>query len=236
MDTKTALDEVRKYFESIPSQPAPPPVDMTEPPQTEERRLTIDDPLARLPRVDIAYKIPPSLSPDDDALDVLATILSGGRSSRFYETIVRQKQLSPCRLRRSRERVARPGPVQHRQRRPLPGKSSPMLEAAIDAEIERVKAGPIADWEMEKARNGARRQFMGSLGTRCRGRCSWRSTRCSTTTPIGSTRAADRHRQGHRRRRPARRQQYLVPENRTVVMTLPKAGGRDEGRRSDDRP
>ena len=36
----------RKYFESIPAQPAPPAVDITETPQTSERRLSLDDPLA----------------------------------------------------------------------------------------------------------------------------------------------------------------------------------------------
>ena len=76
---------MEKYFGAIPSQPAPPQVDMTEPPQTEERRLTLEDALARLPRLDMAYKIPPSSSPDGEALTVLGTILSGGRSSRFYE-------------------------------------------------------------------------------------------------------------------------------------------------------
>ena len=66
--------------------------DMAEPAQTEERRLTLEDGLARLPRVDMAYKIPPSSSPDDEPLSVLGTILwvaavrattrpSSGRSS-----------------------------------------------------------------------------------------------------------------------------------------------------------
>ena len=54
---------MRKYFEGIPSQPAPPKVDVTEPAQTAERRQTIDDALARLPRIDMAYKVPPSSSP-----------------------------------------------------------------------------------------------------------------------------------------------------------------------------
>src|SRR4029079_7555335 len=94
VDTKTAVGKVERYFGSIPAQPPPPQVDMTEPSQTEERRLTIEDQLARLPRIDIAYKVPPSSSPDMDALSVLGTILSGGRSSRFYEAIVRQQQLS----------------------------------------------------------------------------------------------------------------------------------------------
>src|SRR6476661_2012634 len=94
VDPKTTLAKVEKYFGGIAAQPAPPKVDMTEPPQKEERRLTLEDGLARLPRLDMAYKIPPSSSPDTDALTVLGTILSGGRSSRFYESIVRQKQLS----------------------------------------------------------------------------------------------------------------------------------------------
>src|SRR4029079_7106520 len=93
-DTKTVLAKMEKYFGALPKQPAPPAVDMTEPPQTQERRLTLEDALARLPRLDMAYKIPPSSSPDTDALTVLGTILSGGRSSRFYESIVRQKQWS----------------------------------------------------------------------------------------------------------------------------------------------
>ena len=81
VDAKSTIEKVRKYFETIPSQPAPPPVDMAEPGQTEERRATLEDPLARLTRIDMAYKVPPSSSPDDDALTVMATILSGGRAA-----------------------------------------------------------------------------------------------------------------------------------------------------------
>lgn len=44
---------------------------------------------ARLPRLDMAYKVPPHGS--GYALSVLATVLSGGRSSRLYESIVRQQ-------------------------------------------------------------------------------------------------------------------------------------------------
>src|SRR3954465_9204844 len=57
LDTKTALAKLEKYFGGIAAQTAPPRVDMTEPPQMEQRRLTLDDALARLPRIDMAYKI-----------------------------------------------------------------------------------------------------------------------------------------------------------------------------------
>src|SRR5207247_4680227 len=69
----------------------PPAVDTSQAAQTAERRQTIDDALARLPRLDIGYRIPSTLSPDDDTIDVLALVLSGGRASRFNEIIVRQK-------------------------------------------------------------------------------------------------------------------------------------------------
>src|SRR5512134_2430451 len=41
VDTKTTLEKVRKAFGAIPSQPAPPAVDLTEPPQQGERRQTV---------------------------------------------------------------------------------------------------------------------------------------------------------------------------------------------------
>src|SRR5512144_1760424 len=47
VDAKQALEKIRARFESIGSKPAPPAVDMTEPPQTSERRQTIEDSMAR---------------------------------------------------------------------------------------------------------------------------------------------------------------------------------------------
>ena len=111
----------------------------------------------------MVYKTPPSSSPDDDALRVLGTVLSSGRSSRFYENIVRQKQLAPNVSAfggesRGPNLFSIVGTVN-------PGKSVADLEAAIEAEIERVKTGPIEDWEIEKARNNARNQLVNSLGS-----------------------------------------------------------------------
>src|SRR3954469_2124177 len=70
VDPKATLEKVKKFFGGIERQPTPPAVDATEPPQTEERRATVDDALARLPRLDMAYHVPESSSPDYDALTV----------------------------------------------------------------------------------------------------------------------------------------------------------------------
>ncbi len=220
VDTKTTLEKIRKYFEGIPAQTPPQPVDMTEPPQKEERRLTLDDPLARLARIDMAYKIPPASSADHDQLEVLGTVLSGGRSSRFYENIVRQKELSPgvnafAGESRGPGLFGVSGTVS-------PGKSVADLEAAIDAEIERLKAGPIEEWEMEKARTSARSQLVNSLGSSLDraitlgedaifydnpGKINTRADSIAKVTAADVQEAA---------------KQYLVKTGRTVIVTVPK--------------
>src|SRR3954469_21074384 len=85
--TDEVIAKVKKYFDEIPAQPAPPPVDMTEPAPTGERRVVLEDALARAPRVDLSYVVPPSSSPDEAAISVLGTVLSSGRSSRFYKKV-----------------------------------------------------------------------------------------------------------------------------------------------------
>jgi predicted Zn-dependent peptidase len=221
VDTKTTLEKVRKHFEAIPSQPAPPVPDMTEPPQKEERRATLEDSLARLARIDMVYKIPPSSSPDYDALSVLGTVLSGGRSSRFNEVIVRQKQLATS-----------VGAFAGESRGPglfsvvgivAIGKAVADVETAIDAEIERLKAGPIESWEIDKARNSARSQLVTGLGSSLNraitigedalfyndpGRINTQADRIAKVTAADVQRVAN---------------QYLVKTGRTVIITTPKA-------------
>jgi predicted Zn-dependent peptidase len=214
------LAKVRKYFEAIPAQPAPAPVVVEEKPQTAERRVVLEDPLARLSRLDIGYKIVALGSKDDEALSVLGTVLSTGRSSRLYEAIVRQKQLSSgvgagaSQLR---------GTGHFRFNATLsPGKSMADLEAAIWEEIEKVKTGPIADWEIEKARNQARRQLVGTLQSSLNravlmaqdalyfnepGRINTMPARIAAVTAADVQRVATT---------------YLVPGRRTVVVTNPK--------------
>ncbi len=223
VDAKVTIEKVRKLFEPLPAQPAPPKVDMTEPEQKEERRTTLEDGLARLTRIDMVYKMPPSSHADFDSLQVLATILGsgGGRSSRFFESIVRDKQLSTgvsafAGENRGPGLFSIVGTV-------TPGKAVADLEAAIEAEIERVKTAPIQGWEMEKARNSARSQLVGNLGSALGravtlgedalfydqpDRINTTADRIAKVTPEDVQRVA---------------KQYLVKTGRTVVITVPKA-------------
>jgi predicted Zn-dependent peptidase len=218
----------RKYFESIPAQPAPPTVDVSQAAQQGERRLALDDKLARLPRLDISYRIPPDAAPDSDAVDVLTAVLSTGRSSRFYEGIVRQKQLA------ANVNAFAPNSRGPRLLRivatPTPGKSVEDLEAAIDAEVERVKTDPIAGWEMDKARNTARRQLVGNLGqslTRAIELAQYAlvfndPNRINTEYQrIEAVSAADVQNAAR---------QYLTRENRSVIVTRPAPAASKGGR------
>ncbi len=219
VDTSGTLALVRKYFEGLPAQTAPPAVDTAEPPQASERRGTVDDPLARLPRLDMAFKIPSGSSPDTDAISVLATILSGGRSSRFYEVLVRQKQLATSVF-------ANPGTARGTGLftvvgNPLEGRDVAELEAAITAEIERVKTEPIAGWEMQKARTTARSALVNSLGSALNRAVLLSEYALFYDNPDRINTQADRIDKvsADDVQRVAR--QYLVASNRTVVTTLP---------------
>src|SRR2546421_7888754 len=91
--TADAIKKIKEYFEKIPRQPDPPAVDMAEPEQKAERRAGVDDALARLAQVDIAFKTVPGNTADFYALQVLSTALQSGQSSRLYQALVKDKQL-----------------------------------------------------------------------------------------------------------------------------------------------
>jgi predicted Zn-dependent peptidase len=177
----------------------------------------------------MAYRLPPAPSPDEYALSVLGTVLSGGRSSRFYEQIVREKQLA---TNASAFASMSRGPGLFRVvAMAAPGKAMADIEKAIETEIERVKTGPIADWEIQKARTSARSSFIGSLGSSLSRAILLSEYALFYDDPdlinrraaeIAKVTAADVQRVAR---------QYLTPQNRTVLITNPKAKAASEGGR-----
>jgi zinc protease len=220
IDPRQTLEKVRKAFGGIPAQPQPPAVDMTEPAQTAERRQRVDDPLARLARVDIVFKVPARASDDQDAVQVLGTILASGRSSRFFQKVVREQQLAST-IFAGRDGAVGPG-LFRINAMVAPGKTPEAVEAAVLAEIERVKTERIEAWEIEKALNNAKRGVVGGLtsslqrGTQLAefaavfndtGRINQRVERLTKVTAADVQRVAAK---------------YLTAANRTVVTTVPK--------------
>jgi predicted Zn-dependent peptidase len=229
-----ALATIKKYFENIPRQPDPPAVDMTEPEQKAERRTSVDDVLARATRVSIAYKTLPGNTADFYALQVLANVLGGGgggfggggggSSSRLSQKLLREKEMvininSNAQENRGVGAFFVTGTLR-------PGVKTEDVEAAVYEEIARLQKEPIADWELQKARNGARRNFINGLQSSLARANSigqyavyygdpnlinTRLDRVSAVTKEDVQRVANK---------------YLVQTNRTVVITVPKGGGR----------
>jgi predicted Zn-dependent peptidase len=94
VDVTEVKKMVEKHFAAIPSQPTPPRPDLTEPPQTKEKRVSQTDKLANLPALATGYHVPPQNSPDFPAMALLVQILQGDDSSRWYQRLVKEKELT----------------------------------------------------------------------------------------------------------------------------------------------
>jgi zinc protease len=214
------LVKIRKYFEPIPSQPAPAPVVVQEPPQTAERRKTLTDNFAPLARIDIAYKTVPGNTADWYALDVLSDILARGQSSILAQKLVRDK-----------EAATGANAFENEQRGPglfqlsaiiRPGHTPEEVEKMIDEEIERAKREPYSNEMLAKVRMlDLRGEISGMTSTLNRA-----ATMADDTvffndptliyTQVGklnAVTAADVQRVA---------QKYLTANNRTVIITNPK--------------
>ena len=220
-DTKDALAKIRSNFESIPRQPDPPSVDMTEPQQTAERRASVDDVLARAIRVDLAYKAVPGNTNDFYALQVLSGVLQGGQSSRLYQKLVKEKEMATGIFGNMDEK--RGVGALYSSATLRPSIKAEDVEALIYAEIERLKKEPIADWELQKAKNTTRRNFINGLQSSLSrainigqytvyynepSLVNTRLDKVAAVTKEDVQRVANK---------------YLLDTNRTVVVTMPKA-------------
>ena len=85
---------VEKYFGDIPLQSVPERPDINEPKQTKEKRVNQTDKLANLPAVAISYHLPDQESADYAPMVLLDLILQGDDSSRFYQRLVKEKEIS----------------------------------------------------------------------------------------------------------------------------------------------
>lgn len=219
--TADALAKIRSNFESIPRQPNPPAVDLNEPAQKAERRANLDDVLARAARVDIAFKGAPGNTADFYALQVLSNALQSGQSSRLYQKLVKEKEIATGVGGFMDERRGVGGFYTNATLRP--GAKPEEVETAIYAEIERLKKEPIADWELQKAKNTTRRNFITGLqsslnravtmGTMITyygdpNLINMRLEKVAAVTKEDVQRVANK---------------YLADANRTVIVTTPKA-------------
>jgi len=223
------LPKIRSLFGHIPRGPEPPKVTTVEPPQRGERRLSVKKD-AELPLVLAAYHVPNLAHRDTYALDILAYVLGGGESARLHQRVVYEKQLASY-------AVAEYSSV-HVDRHLfwlsaglLPGKTAEEVEQALSAEVEGLQREPIADRELQKAKNQIESEFIFAQDS-VRGLANWLGAYESVAgwrllagylDGIREVTAADVQRVAR---------QYLTPDNRTVGILIPtKPGVTAEGTR-----
>jgi zinc protease len=215
-----ALAKIKKYFEGIPSQPAPARPDMAEPQQNAERRKSIEDGFAQVPRIDIVYKIPAYNSPDYMPLNVLMSILGSGQSSRLYQELVKEKQLAAnvfasAAARRATGLASIIALVR-------PGVKMDDVENTVYGEVDKVQTEPVADWELEKIRLKYRHDHAAQLSSTLSRAVqlayytvAWNDPEVINTeeSRLDAVTKEDLLRVAKK---------YLIPTNRTVITTVPQ--------------
>jgi predicted Zn-dependent peptidase len=217
-------DEVFKladlYFSRIPSGPRPEPVRTKEPEQWGERHVSVS--AKSQPYLVIGYHMPDAKSKDSPALEALANIIGRGRSSRLYESLVKQKKVaiqSSC-------MSGFPG-----DKFPslifffalaAQGKTSAECQAAIEEEIERIKKESVTEDELTKFK----RTTVKSLLSQMRSNTQMAAMLTYADVVLGSTDEAfnqvDKVRAITAEDIKRVANQYLVITNRTIGEVIPE--------------
>lgn len=228
-DVKPAevLALAKRYIEPIPRQEPPPKVRTKEPEQQGERRVELRRPAA-LPIVLAAYHVPETKSAASAALQVLTTILSGGRSSRLTRRLVDQEQ-AVLNVNMGGGQSLDPGQlIVSMQVRS--GNDPRKAEALLYEEFEKLSRDGVTAEELERAKNQILAGYYRGLRTIAGKanlignyevfRGSWKEI-AETEKEIRAVTAEDVKQAASK---------YLTAKNRTVGTLIPEAAGRKEVR------
>lgn len=148
-DAQEARALVQTYFGTLKPGPRPPAVRVATPEITRERRLVVTDRI-ELPRLNLAWHTPPMFAPGDAELDLAAHVLGGGKASRLYGLLVRDRQLAQSvEVGQDSQSLSSVFGIEVVAR---PGVALADIEALVDAEIARLAATPPSDAELAQAR------------------------------------------------------------------------------------
>jgi zinc protease len=148
---ESLLPTIKQLFEPIPRGPEPKPVMTMEAEQKGERRFLLKRE-AQVPFVMMGYRVPNYTSEDSYALDVLESILSRGKSSRLYQSLVYDQKLSLAVGAEYGLMQADPG-LFYFYALVSPGQKVETVEEALRKEIMRLQSDPPTDLELQRAKN-----------------------------------------------------------------------------------
>src|SRR5687767_3796459 len=147
---------VEKWFGEVPKgapvEPIAPPAAML----TAVKRQTMTD-RVRLPRLFLGWLTPRVYAPGDAALDVVSSVLAGGKNSRLYKRLIYDTQMA-----QEVNAYQQSGPLGSSfiiDVTARPGKTAAEIQKAIDEELERLKREPPSAREVERALNQIEASF-----------------------------------------------------------------------------
>jgi zinc protease len=152
------LSVIENSFGSVPRGALPEQEVGEELNQIGERRILVKKE-AQLPTLVMGYHVPNLKNPDSFVLEVIASILSSGKSSRLYRSLVEEKRLVLS-ADADHSLLSRDPGLFYLSAEPLPGKEIPEVEKALDQEVERLQKEPVGNGELEKAKNQLEASFI----------------------------------------------------------------------------
>ena len=156
------IDDVKKkisdYFGPIPRGNDVPRINITEDPIKAEIKKKFYDPNIQLPMGLVSYRIPSFKDRDAYVLDMISSILSGGKSSRLYKKMVDDKKVS-VQVQAVNLSFEDYG-IYVILSLPVGENTLQTLYDNIDEEIEKLKVDLISDREYEKLQNEFENSFI----------------------------------------------------------------------------
>ena len=156
------IDDVKKkisdYFGPIPRGEDVPRINISEDPITTEIKKKFYDPNIQLPMGLVSYRIPSFKDRDAYVLDMISSILSGGKSSRLYKKMVDDKKVS-VQVQAVNLSFEDYG-IYVILSLPVGENTLQTLYDNIDEEIEKLKSDLISDREYEKLQNEFENSFI----------------------------------------------------------------------------
>ena len=158
-----ALALVTRYLGRVPKSEREVPRDIPqEPPQTQEKRVTIEQPWP-LPAVVVAYHITWDGHPDAYSLHVAAKVLSDGQSSRIYQALVYDKRIAVAAF--GEANLTEDPNLFYAVAIVQPGNTTQVAADALIAEFDCLKTMPISEHELQTTKNQFARDYILSRGS-----------------------------------------------------------------------
>ncbi len=156
----SAKKSVEYWFSEIPSGLPVPQQDRPAVRLHSEKRLTIED-RVQLPRLYMAWHSPAALTPGDAEMDLIASILTGGKNSRLYKKLVYDLQVAQDVS--AFQASSKLGSQFILSATARSGHTLAELETIINEEIALLKKTPPSLREVERARNQYEASFIERL-------------------------------------------------------------------------